>query len=321
MNSAPIGFFACPAYHGATLLGLILNNHSQLAALGDTLPERAHMDYFCSCGARVQNCDFWNRLAQATRANAHAMEPTLLPVRPRLVRNETANKLLNRLVFPVRPRLVRNETANKLLNRLVFGDRFISRSAYALVAARLRRFETDFNDFACAVCMLLKKTRFVDGTKDLQRLFVLAKANPGRMIYCIHLIRDPRGFVLSCKNNLPGPWDLKQSSLNWRRYHYLVLQLRTMLPNVRYLPVRYEDLCDRPGEQMQRIFAFMGMEQEDVLTAPRAPHHVIGNRMLREFRGAIAKDEKWRTQLEVGQQNEILRLTSPFSSTFRYTET
>jgi hypothetical protein len=301
MNSTPIGFVACPAYHGATLLGLILNNHSQLAALGDTLPERAHMDYFCSCGARIQDCDFWSRLAQATRANAHAMEPTLLPVRPRLVRNETANERLNR--------------------RLLFGNDFISRCAYTLVAARLRRFEADFNDFARTVCTLLNKTRFVDGTKDLQRQFVLAKANPGRMIYCIHLIRDPRAYVLSCKQNLPGPWDLKQSSLNWRLYHNFVLQLCTMLPNIRYLPVRYEDLCDGPGEQMHRIFAFMGMEQEEVVTAPRAPHHVIGNRMLQEFRGAIAKDEKWRTALEARQQSEIVRLTSPFSSVFRYTET
>jgi Sulfotransferase family len=300
MNSPSISFVACPSYHGATLLSLILNNHSELAALGDTLPERQHMDYFCSCGERIENCDFWTELAQVTGAEAFAQEATLLPLRPRLVRHELANKLLNRLVH---------------------GERFISRSAYGLVAGRFEQYQSTFDLFAGAACDLLGKKHFIDGTKYLHRLFVLAKTRPERTINCIHLLRDPRGFVLSCKNNLTEAWDLKKSAREWRHYHYRTLQLCTELPNIRHLSIRYEDLCDSPEEQIQRILGFLGVRNEELLTAPRPPHHIIGNRMLREFHGGIEKDEKWRTVLGQGEQADILRVASPYADVFRYSET
>ena len=303
MDSPSISFVACPSYHGATLLSLILNNHSELAALGDTLPERRHMDYFCSCGERIENCDFWSELARRTGAEAYALESTLLPLRPRLVRHELANKALNRLVH---------------------GDRFICRSAYGLVARRFEQYRSTFDVFAGAVCDLLGKKHFIDGTKYLHRLFVLAKTRPERTINCIHLVRDPRGYVLSCKNNLPESSDFKKSAREWRHYHYRTLQLCTELPNIRHLSVRYEDLCDGPEEQIRRILDFIGVGDEALLTAPRPPHHVIGNRMLREFDGAVAKDEKWRAVLEQGEQGEqaeILRLASPYADVFRYSET
>ena len=33
-----VAFVVCPSFHGATLLALLLNNHSQISALGDMLP-------------------------------------------------------------------------------------------------------------------------------------------------------------------------------------------------------------------------------------------------------------------------------------------
>jgi hypothetical protein len=35
-----VAFVVCPSYQGATLLALLLNNHSQISALGDMLPWR-----------------------------------------------------------------------------------------------------------------------------------------------------------------------------------------------------------------------------------------------------------------------------------------
>ena len=52
----------CPSYHGATLLSLILGNHSKVEALGDTVPTTA-FNHQCGCGNYVAECDFWKGLA------------------------------------------------------------------------------------------------------------------------------------------------------------------------------------------------------------------------------------------------------------------
>jgi Sulfotransferase family len=50
----------CPSFHGATLLSLVLGNHSRIFALGDTIP--ANPSHHCGCGALVSDCEFWRQV-------------------------------------------------------------------------------------------------------------------------------------------------------------------------------------------------------------------------------------------------------------------
>jgi Sulfotransferase family len=50
----------CPSFHGATLLSLVLGNHSRILALGDTIP--ANPSHHCGCGALVSDCEFWRQV-------------------------------------------------------------------------------------------------------------------------------------------------------------------------------------------------------------------------------------------------------------------
>src|SRR5918911_1327506 len=54
-----VAFVVCPPFHGATLLALLLNNHSQISALGDMLPLRDR-NQLCACGQPSRKCDFWS---------------------------------------------------------------------------------------------------------------------------------------------------------------------------------------------------------------------------------------------------------------------
>ena len=93
-------FVFCPPYHGATLLACLLNNHTKVSSLGDTLPERGHLDYFCSCGAQIRNCQFWNELGRKTNAERFPREKKLLPLVPRLIRTSDENDSFNeRLIY------------------------------------------------------------------------------------------------------------------------------------------------------------------------------------------------------------------------------
>lgn len=73
-----------PAFHGATLFSLLLNNHPRISTLSDTLPFREHLDYFCSCKRRINECEFWITLADELSAGRFVSDDYLLPMLPRL---------------------------------------------------------------------------------------------------------------------------------------------------------------------------------------------------------------------------------------------
>ena len=47
----------CPSYHGATLLSLLLGNHTKVFSLGDTIPTEP-FPIRCGCGAPFDRCEF-----------------------------------------------------------------------------------------------------------------------------------------------------------------------------------------------------------------------------------------------------------------------
>lgn len=50
----------CPSFHGATLLSLVLGNHSRVLGLGDTVP--INPNHHCGCGALIADCEFWRQV-------------------------------------------------------------------------------------------------------------------------------------------------------------------------------------------------------------------------------------------------------------------
>src|ERR1700675_4464699 len=103
-----VAFVVCPSYQGATLLALLLNNHSQISALGDTIPMRK-WDPVCACGRRVSECDFWQTVSNSLDTSRFSSLRTLLPPMPwplshrqieasvvRLSRNPRLNRVAGR---------------------------------------------------------------------------------------------------------------------------------------------------------------------------------------------------------------------------------
>jgi hypothetical protein len=62
MPALDIYCILCPSFHGATLLSLVLGNHSRVLSLGDTVATNPHLH--CGCGELVSHCAFWQQVGE-----------------------------------------------------------------------------------------------------------------------------------------------------------------------------------------------------------------------------------------------------------------
>jgi Sulfotransferase domain len=292
-----VTFVVCPSYHGATLLALLLNNHSRVSALGDTLPMR-DLDAICACGQPVSACEFWQEVSAQLDTSRFAGLPTLLPLLPWPL----AKHPVESSVLPV--------SNNPRLNRLAGRTARASVDLGAPIAWRLRRhakedFVATYRSFYELVLGLHGTTMFVDGSKHWRKVALLAdELRAEAEIRIVHLVRDPRGFAASRRRHADGD-DLRESGWLWADLHERMEGLREHGP---YRLLRYEDLCVRPEAEMDELMRFLDLAPEPVVSAPRYPHknHIIGNQMLRTFSGAVTLDERWRTALSTEEQRLVL---------------
>ncbi|HWB42702.1 MAG TPA: hypothetical protein VG500_15680, partial [Gemmatimonadales bacterium] len=72
-NGRPLRYVCLPGsrFTGSTLLGTLLNEHPECASIGAAtgLIRRTDLStYRCSCGELFRECEFWNQVADRTRA-------------------------------------------------------------------------------------------------------------------------------------------------------------------------------------------------------------------------------------------------------------
>lgn len=301
MVTESLNAILCPAFHGATLLGFLLNRHSKVTCLGDTLPERHHLDYFCSCSKRIAECEFWRAIDAGLLTERFSREHNLLPMVPRLSHSPYVNRKLN---------LLMNEAG------LRFGP-----GIWKLAPWATRGFSEVSMRFAELACSLQGTEVFVDGTKKTARflsLMMLVQPRPARIL---QLTRDPRAYVHSCTENWASPSGPERLAQDWFVFHDYVRLLPSRC-DVEHLIVRYEDLCQNPATEMARVFSFLGLENEEV-TGPAEQfsgvHHLIGNRMLISFDGTVTLDTRWREAMPEAEQKSIISQAGAAAEAFGYT--
>jgi hypothetical protein len=261
----------CPSFHGATLLSLVLGNHSRVLSLGDTVATEP--THHCGCGALVAECPFWQQVGAGSDEHGAS-----LPIRPR-------------------PELFASPRLNQAATILS-----------AIAAFKLGK-TVRFGSFAKAVDHQLAVCRkfadfdvFIDGFKSISRYCALKAAGfPVRGV--IHLLRDPRSFAVSSKRkHLP----VEQAASEWSAMHAAISRV-TRLMGERVIQIRYEELCASPEQQLLRLQSFMQLDPEPLLHPFPPGRHWVGNRTMRDFDGAIALRESWRDTLSASEQAEIAR--------------
>jgi hypothetical protein len=292
-----IAFVLCPSFHGATLLSLFLNNHSQIVALGDTLPSTDHLDFFCSCGDRIDACWFWQAI---------------------LVKSVDTSKNTKK-VFNEVPQLSRNLSHNSKINSMLAHlPRQFGRVAWKLLGpVASSRFLDDTIKLREIACQLHNAKLFIDGSKSASRVAAYSALSGDPVTKVLHLARDPRGYYASCSRSQPH-MSFEEITSSWWMYHAWTVRIFANDPRYCYLFLRYEDFCADQQFFTERVLNHLGLAAENLSGPPKTPHHVIGHEMLVGFDGNINAAESWRRTLPLNQQREIIRATLPWSEFFGY---
>ena len=297
-----LNFVVCPEYHGATFLSLLLNNHSRVTSLGDTIPARRHVDTaYCSCGSVIRHCPFWSTILDMTRFERLRAKEKVLPLLPRLAdRHQSLNRAAAIAVGSV---------AN-----------FVGPSAWSLIGKRRDEYVDVYKRFYCAVKGFHGTDVFIDGSKSMSKAFVLGSLLPQAEVRVLHLVRDPRDHHCSHLKNKPASASLETSARGWRNRHLAIVGMVRLMRGARYLRVRYEDLCGNPEETISNVFELFGVDYEDVFHPQRDPrrNHVIGSRTKSRFDGTIKTSSDWREKLTRAEATTIARLAWPLFRRFGY---
>lgn len=305
-----LAFFVSPPYQGATLLALLLNNHSLISALGEcSFPARS-FGMTCACGQLVSDCDFWQSIRLRMDPGGSVNLSALLPVLPWPLKRWQFE--WGRIRLSPRPWL--NRVLGRSAARLA--------DAAAPVAWRsdgqlVRTFVESNRALYSLVLEQHGTSVFVDGHKSWRRVALLARELPPQDdVRIIHLVRDPRGFAVSQRRHGQAR-TLVESAWIWKDLHRRMQELGSLAP---YHLLRYEDLAVNPEEEMQKLFDFLGVQGESVVGAPKRPekHHIVGNDMVRGFHGEIALDTRWRTELSLDEQHAVLAAAGPFAAQLGY---
>lgn len=295
-------FVVCPSFHGATLLSCLLNNHSLISAMGDTIPRVEFLENSvqCSCGSNINKCVFWLKVISEINPDKVYRDGCIIPFYPIILQNERGNERLVKIVDI----LARKFNAN----------------LWHLFRKQCADYMDNYEKLSELTCKMQGTKYFVGGQKNLAQLtLVKSQLKSSQSIKVIHLVREPRAVYYSNFKRY-GDVGVGKFSQNWLSYHKKVDSFGKMLGDESYLQLRYEDLCNFPKEKINRVLQFLDVEQENLIVPSTLfrKKHVIGNQMIRTFDGTIKLDVKWKEHLSASVADEIKECTKELRDKFLY---
>jgi len=285
-----------PSFHGATVLSIVLDSHPEIVSLGDTIPR---WNQNCVCGAPVLRCKFWKKIINAIGGNNELDDTAPIIDRPNFLSSSRTLELLGLLVL-----FAISRASPRLAKHLQ------PESTHRYLTAKQNLIETALSE--------TRKSVFVDGEKSISMTMLAYVTNPNLSRKIIHLVRDPRAFVVSSmkKNNL----SLRDSAASWQRTHRNIRAFTRLLKKSESHLVRFEDLSRNPQKVVNNIVDFLDLDTFPVAGEDSQVRlgHQIGNTSYRKHGTKIHPSENWKRVLSVAQQREILSRTYPISSEYGY---
>jgi hypothetical protein len=303
-RTIPFIFIAALSYSGSTLLSFLLSTHPQIATIGEMTGVIASEDideYRCSCGERIRECSFWQTLTTRMEEKGFEFEVEDFCTRYELgahpwVRRLRTGSLRNSQLEVIRGSVFRLWPGyNEQLTR-------IGARNQALVESVL---ETT------------GKTVFLDASKHHMQIRYHLKYT-ALDLKVIHMVRDARGVVnsaLKYNSNLPT----RKAAQRWVRGNENIERQLRALPEDRCLRIRYEDLCRKTPQTLERLHRFCGVEPDLFAGDFRSlPHHIVGNKMRLSDSSEIKLDERWKVILTDQQLSEVAEVAGTLQGVYGY---
>ncbi len=301
------GYIGSTSFSGSTLLSFLLNAQAGIVSVGElswSIPKLNPGKFPCSCGATIDDCPFWTEVSHAMRRRGRTFDAehwnTAFDISTQYILRKLAVRPLgSNTVEAIRDVVVRNVPAWGLHLRDV------GKQNLALVES---------------ISEVSNASVFVDASKDPTRVRFL-RAYSEVEPYVVHLVRDSPGFVTSFTKHVKSS-DAFRTAIRWWNWTVGRMErLRRTTSPQRWLRVRYEDLCENPNAEVERVIAFFNVARRTPVVAFRStPHHIIGNRMRLGDSSEIRADNAWQTQLSREQLSEILAKTRSNRKLMGYTD-
>ena len=295
-------FIMAHSFSGSTLLSFLLGAHPEIATVGEMFisPGFNHEGYLCSCGVRIDDCPFWQRVSRAMAARGVPFD----------VRSSDTS-LSSHVFGGLAQRILTAEPRGRLHDAL-------RRAALHLMPRTQRELERRLRvnqELVNVVTGMRTARAFVDASKRPGRILLLRRI-PSFDTRVIHLVRDGRAVVRSAIRNLGCT--LEEGATSWVSALRSAERVRRRFPADRWLTLRHEDLCRDPDAGLAEVFRFIGIPAATVRDFRAGDHHIIGNRMRLAPISEIWLDESWRSELSPAQIRAVEKIAGPELRRYRY---
>lgn len=272
---------------GSTVLDVLLGNADGVESVGEL--DLLHRDWHerpCSCGQPYDLCAFWSSIDREVRARIGA---TPHPEREKVLRRVERLSSLPALVLGVLPPSWKRTYRDQV------------------------RAEVD------AIAAVGGNVSILDSSKSAReaagRALALGSV-AGLSVKTIHLVRDGRAVLWSARrgdnvklgSGASGegarvPLAGFRALSGWMLANLVALVTPRLSQRARSLRVRYEDLVERPDEELERIGRFLGRDLAEVRRKVRegepfpVGHNTGGNRMRQGGAVRLRVDREWERRL------------------------
>ncbi|MGH9161346.1 MAG: sulfotransferase family protein, partial [Vicinamibacteraceae bacterium] len=141
----------------------------------------------------------------------------------------------------------------------------------------------------------------------------------------IHLIRDGRDVALSIIQRKWGPDDFVTAMRAWAQDVTWTRKMLGMLPEDRYVELRFEDLIARPEAELRRVTEFLGVGfEEQMLRYSEGAEETVGGNIHTRIHGHLSKPPlatqglKWMRTLSAADQAVAHELAGPVLAELGY---
>jgi len=281
------------SHSGSTILSIMFNNSKNTINVSELL---SHINYIpnwmsetsknsCTCGKRFKDCEFWTAVTGKTISKLGGTE-----LWDRFISLAAQFNASGKMLAALLPSASDSEDKNRYLSNV--------------------------QDFYDVIAEHSGSDLIVDSSKSIDHA-LLMRLNFTN-IYLLHLVRNGEDFVASLLYRLaqdrPRAFQSDIFKISFMKPVYvllvsfwwllqnLVCEMIRLTGRQRVLQIRYEDLCENPERELQKISAFVGKDLSDMVDRVthaqdtlKVDHLICGNSMRFEkniiFRPVTRKKE------------------------------
>jgi len=303
-------------HSGSTLLELLLNRNSKIAAMGelDLLSLQIYRDHQtrwvgkCSCGERPHECERWGKLLRDVDQRYHV---------------DTKNHPFSWKVSDVG--LNEEMIRPGLFERIRYGYHRAIRTLFYSYGyevpypfrLKYKAWVRNRDLVATAYAKYADVEVVVDASKDQlnMRDVDLYSSLPHKIIY---LTRDVRGNVWSAIKR--EGVKAFQEAKDWARLNKKIMRILDKVDSDKIMHVNYEELCRSPNEVLERIFQFVGVSGEmvDPEEEFQKRHTIAGNKIRFKKVSEVRQDLGWMENLNSDDLKAVVEHAAVVAASLGY---